>query len=270
MRRQRRPAGTRYRTRPTTTCSARAAMARAIPRTGAGCAGVGEQSPAGARGLSWVTPPRMAPSCAGCHNGVHHALRRGVEPVGSRPVAGGEPGRFRGGQSQLRVVPRRERRCLRPGVSPPTTPSGDRPAAANYLGRPARCATTRTDPPRRPTGKPLEGQLRFPIDVADANQNLCMKCHQRRSQPDSGRRRGPHSPQGPMLLGDAGYKPAGFEPDIQAVASTHGSERTRGSAPAATSTSTPSPTWPPAHAGRARRAICSCAIPCLGRGRAAD
>jgi hypothetical protein len=28
-----------------------------------------------------------------------------------------------------------------------------------------------------------------------------------------------------MLLGDAGYKPAGFDPDVQAVASTHGSER---------------------------------------------
>ena len=28
-----------------------------------------------------------------------------------------------------------------------------------------------------------------------------------------------------MLLGEAGYQPAGFEPDVQAVASTHGSEQ---------------------------------------------
>lgn len=28
-----------------------------------------------------------------------------------------------------------------------------------------------------------------------------------------------------MLLGEAGYQPAGFEPDLQAVASTHGSDR---------------------------------------------
>jgi hypothetical protein len=28
-----------------------------------------------------------------------------------------------------------------------------------------------------------------------------------------------------MLLGDAGYQPAGFQPDLQAVATTHGSER---------------------------------------------
>jgi hypothetical protein len=75
------------------------------------------------------------------------------------------------------------------------------------------------------SGQPIAGQLRFPIDVPDANQNLCMKCHQRRSVPDLASSRGPHSPQGPMLLGDAGYQPAGFQPDLQAVASTHGSEK---------------------------------------------
>jgi hypothetical protein len=78
------------------------------------------------------------------------------------------------------------------------------------------------------TGQPLEHQLRFPISTPDVNQNLCMKCHQRRSEPEQTSSRGPHSPQGPMLLGDAGYKPAGFDPDVQAVASTHGSERNPG------------------------------------------
>jgi hypothetical protein len=75
------------------------------------------------------------------------------------------------------------------------------------------------------SGQPLVGQLRFPIDLPDANQNLCMKCHQRRSVPDVASSRGPHSPQGPMLLGDAGYQPAGFQPDLQAVATTHGSDQ---------------------------------------------
>ena len=78
------------------------------------------------------------------------------------------------------------------------------------------------------SGQPIAGQLRFPINVPDANQNLCMKCHQRRSVPDATAARGPHSPQGPMLLGDAGYQPAGFQPDLQAVATTHGSERNPG------------------------------------------
>jgi len=75
------------------------------------------------------------------------------------------------------------------------------------------------------TGEPLPHQLRYPLNTPDVNQQLCMKCHQRRSVPDVASSRGPHSPQGPMLLGDAGYQPQGFEPDLQAVASTHGSER---------------------------------------------
>ena len=96
----------------------------------------------------------------------------------------------------------------------------------NFLGQ--TCAVchdphgTAEDPA---TGQPNVGQLRFPISTPDVNQNLCMKCHQRRSVPDQASSRGPHSPQGPMLLGEAGYQPAGFEPDLQAVATTHGSER---------------------------------------------
>jgi hypothetical protein len=99
--------------------------------------------------------------------------------------------------------------------------------SANYLGQ--TCAVchdphgTAEDPDN--PGQPIPGQLRFPISTPDANQNLCMKCHQRRSEPDAAATRGPHSPQGPMLLGDAGYHPAGFDPDVQAVATTHGSEQ---------------------------------------------
>lgn len=75
------------------------------------------------------------------------------------------------------------------------------------------------------TGQPIPHQLRFPLSTPDVNQQLCMKCHQRRAQPDPATSRGPHSPQGPMLLGDAGYQPPGFQPDIQAVATTHGSDK---------------------------------------------
>jgi hypothetical protein len=100
------------------------------------------------------------------------------------------------------------------------------PGTENYLGQ--TCAVchdphgTALDPA---TGQAIAHQLRYPISTPDVNQNLCMKCHQRRSEPDQASSRGPHSPQGPMLLGDAGYKPAGFDPDLQAVATTHGSER---------------------------------------------
>jgi predicted CXXCH cytochrome family protein len=75
-----------------------------------------------------------------------------------------------------------------------------------------------------------EHQLRWPIDSRDIDQNLCMKCHQRRAIPDEGSAHGPHSPQGPLLLGgvgSVGWIPPNFEYDADTIAGTHGSERNR-------------------------------------------
>jgi predicted CXXCH cytochrome family protein len=73
-----------------------------------------------------------------------------------------------------------------------------------------------------------EGQLRFPIDEPDEVANLCMKCHHKRSIPDEGSSsRGPHSPQGPLLLGQigsVGWTPPNFAYDADAIVGTHGSE----------------------------------------------
>jgi len=55
-----------------------------------------------------------------------------------------------------------------------------------------------------------EHELRLPIDVPDVDGNLCMKCHQLRGTPDPSITSGPHSPQGPLLLGEAGWRPPGF------------------------------------------------------------
>lgn len=58
-----------------------------------------------------------------------------------------------------------------------------------------------------PHGSPNTKQLRYAIDTPDPQQNLCMKCHMRRTVPASGSSRGntPHAPQGAVLLGEAGY-----------------------------------------------------------------
>jgi predicted CXXCH cytochrome family protein len=73
-----------------------------------------------------------------------------------------------------------------------------------------------------------DGQLRFAADVASVTQNLCMKCHHKRGEPDlSAAQRGPHSPEGPMLLGQAGWVPPNMTYDPGLIVGTHGSERNK-------------------------------------------
>jgi predicted CXXCH cytochrome family protein len=63
------------------------------------------------------------------------------------------------------------------------------------------------------------GQLRWPIDNPDPSQNLCMKCHNRRASPPSNSPRGPHAPQGSVVLGTAGWWGVNF---VDTVFATHG------------------------------------------------
>ncbi len=66
-------------------------------------------------------------------------------------------------------------------------------------------------------------QLRFPINVANIETNLCMKCHHRRSEPDATSSRGPHAPQGPLLLGQGvGWIPPNFAFPTTQIVTTHG------------------------------------------------
>jgi predicted CXXCH cytochrome family protein len=76
-----------------------------------------------------------------------------------------------------------------------------------------------------PHGSSHAGQLRFPIDTADEETNLCMQCHNRRGNPapgSDGTMRGPHAPEGPLLLGEAGWFPPGFNPTGKPVRGSHG------------------------------------------------
>jgi predicted CXXCH cytochrome family protein len=75
-----------------------------------------------------------------------------------------------------------------------------------------------------PHAKNGDGQLRFPIDVPDEGTNLCMKCHNRRSVPDVTSSSGPHAPEGPTVLGTAGWWPPNLESPRGTLISTHGSE----------------------------------------------
>jgi predicted CXXCH cytochrome family protein len=68
-------------------------------------------------------------------------------------------------------------------------------------------------------------QLRFPVDVPSLDLNLCMKCHYRRAQPEVKSSSSPHSPQGPVLLGEAGWIPPNFEYPPKSLVGSHGSDR---------------------------------------------
>jgi predicted CXXCH cytochrome family protein len=75
-----------------------------------------------------------------------------------------------------------------------------------------------------PHGSDNPSQLRLPVGAPNMETNLCMQCHQRRSVPDPTSSRGPHSPQGPMVLGEAGYIPPNFVYDATRAGTSHGTE----------------------------------------------
>jgi cytochrome c554/c'-like protein len=72
-------------------------------------------------------------------------------------------------------------------------------------------------------GKPLLGQLRFPITEPVLERNLCTHCHNRTAEPAANNSRGPHGAQGPVVFGTAGYFPPGTVYDTTAILTTHGS-----------------------------------------------
>jgi len=76
-----------------------------------------------------------------------------------------------------------------------------------------------------PHGRDNPAQLRLPINEPSLENNLCMNCHQRNFAPVMTSTRGAHSPQGPLLIGIAGWIPPDFNYDSTLALSSHGSER---------------------------------------------
>ncbi len=72
-----------------------------------------------------------------------------------------------------------------------------------------------------PHGSSNEYQLRYPMDSGTLEGNLCMRCHQREGTPDIHSKYGPHSPEGPTLIGTAGWWPQGTQPS-NPIVGTHG------------------------------------------------
>ncbi|MHB1073178.1 MAG: cytochrome c3 family protein [Gemmatimonadaceae bacterium] len=75
-----------------------------------------------------------------------------------------------------------------------------------------------------PHQKRFEGQLRMAVDDPDPDRNLCVNCHHKRGTPDPVASRGPHSPEGPMVLGEAGWWPPNVAADsaLTRIYGSHG------------------------------------------------
>jgi predicted CXXCH cytochrome family protein len=155
-------------------------------------------------------------TCASCHTGTH-------EPFADQWAGSGHAGVVPDVLTNYLSNPGTYTSCLAChegrnvlkawGVTTAYVESGQAVTATNAM--PITCAVCH-DPHAAKNDK----QLRWPINDPNPANNLCMKCHNRAFEPSATTYRGPHAPQGGVLLGTAGWWPAGY--DTTAIAATHG------------------------------------------------
>lgn len=158
--------------------------------------------------LARLTLTKASQSCAACHTGVHTPFAEEWGASGHAQIvtsavnnSNAECKNCHDGKTVLKAW----------GVT------------TNYVEKdstgfaPATCAVC-----HNPHGSENTAQLRFPINTPDPDRNLCMKCHLRRGEPEPGRST-PHAPQGFVVLGIGGYRPAGANIDTLIGLTTHAS-----------------------------------------------
>lgn len=149
--------------------------------------------------------------CGECHSGAHHPFveewaKSGHGRVQAVPAARPECQGCHTGQAALQAMGAGDTKYEE---KTSTTPL------------PIACAVCHD-----PHGSGNDKQLRFGIDKPNEEENLCMRCHHKRGGPDiTAASRGPHSPEGPLLLGEAGWWPPNMpiEPGTKIIG-THGTE----------------------------------------------
>lgn len=165
--------------------------------------------------------------CGGCHNGTHHPFVAEWQQSGhgqmtywsaSGPNTRAECQGCHTGQGALQMFGADPRTNYKEKVAP----NGITAANAQRV----TCAVCHD-----PHAGDITGQLRLSISVPDENRNLCMNCHHKRGVPDLGTggttTRGAHSPEGPMLLGEAGWWPPNSTAPggLERIETSHGSQR---------------------------------------------
>jgi predicted CXXCH cytochrome family protein len=154
-------------------------------------------------------------SCAGCHAGTHHPfVEQWAQSAHADSIENAYPG------ARAECQPCHNGRSFIIAARGGQTRFVEEGGALYQF--PITCATCHD-----PHSNANEGQLRYPIDDPSPDNNLCMRCHNRGTEPTASftrGARGPHAPQGPVLLGqNAGWIPPGFVYDTNRVFTTHAS-----------------------------------------------
>jgi predicted CXXCH cytochrome family protein len=140
--------------------------------------------------------------CTQCHQGTHHPY--GEEWISS---AHGNGAAWKqtsaGGRAECVECHTAEDALVKFGVNTnfaeKATFMGSHTTATNM---PITCGVCHD-----PHGSQHAGQIRKSLSEADLSKNLCMKCHYKRGVPDPTTFRGPHAPEGPVILGEGGWWP---------------------------------------------------------------
>jgi predicted CXXCH cytochrome family protein len=162
-----------------------------------------------------------AGTCAACHQGTHHPFweewRQSIHANMGRHADEAECQECHTGQGALKAW----------GVTAAYKGSEEPITPENALG--ITCAVCHD-----PHDATNTAQLRWPLESTNREENLCMKCHYRRTEPlamDStralspGGSNSPHAPQGAVVVGDVGYQnPSYIDPVLLQVAksASHG------------------------------------------------
>lgn len=154
----------------------------------------------------------LTTGCAQCHQGDHHPFAEEWTTSGHGAVLG-----FPAGRAECQGCHTGEGALDMFGVNTVYAEQMDLAQPGEHVA--ITCAVCHD-----PHGSDNPAQLRFPIDVPNEEVNLCMQCHQKRGTPDPTTFRGPHSPEGPTLLGTAGWWPPGLDFPGGRITATHGTE----------------------------------------------
>jgi len=168
------------------------------------------------RPLARISVADTTNSCASCHSGAHDPFfeewsqsGHGQSNTLSPPISN-----IATNQLNSSCAPCHEARTVLAlwGVSTNYVEANDVITAQNAL--PIVCAVCHD-----PHDSTNPGQLRYPLANVALTGQLCIKCHSRRFDVTLTANT-PHAPQGPVVLGSAGYWPPGY--DTSFTSSSHG------------------------------------------------